>query len=301
VLNLGEGELLIVSELLPDEEYVTTRFYREWLKPRGLHHLLSLIVCRTHRHITGLSLLRRPERPPFSRAELACIQRLLPHLQRVVQLQEMLAEAEQKYEVAHQVLDSLRCGAILLDGTARVCGANERAAALLKRREGMLLEGTDLRAEDPQETPALQRLVRGATRNGSSGGVLALSRAGRHHPLVVSASPLRQPEPGAPWLPVAKALVLVSDPEELPILHEAALRELYGLTPCEARVASMLAHGEKIGAIATSLGVQRTTVRTHVQRALEKTGTHRQAELVRLLLTGHGSLAEAGSTPSLSS
>ncbi len=294
VLTLAEGELVVVSELLPHDEYVATLFYREWLRPRGLHHNLSVIVRRTPGHITGLSLLRRPERPSFSEAELACVRRLLPHLQRVVQLQEMLAEAEQKLEVAHQVLDSLRCGAILLDDAARVCGANERSAALLKRREGMLLQGADLRAEDPRENPELQRLLRGATGKASSGGVLALSRAGHTHPLVVSASPLRHGRSCAPWLPIAKALVLVSDPEELPVLHEAALRELYGFTPSEARVASMLAHGEKIGAIATSLGVQRTTVRTHLQRVLEKTGTHRQADLVRLLLMGHRDLAEAG-------
>jgi DNA-binding CsgD family transcriptional regulator len=205
----------------------------------------------------------------------------------------MLAEAEQKSEVARQALDSLRCGAILLDGAARVCGTNERAAALLERGQGILVESGNLRAEDPRETPALRNLLRGATARGSSGGVLALSRGSRPHPLVVSASPLRPRESRAPWLPVARALVLVSDPEELPVVHEAALRALYGLTPCEARVASMLAHGEKIGTIATSLGVQRTTVRTHVQRALEKTGTHRQADLVRLLLMGHRSLAEA--------
>lgn len=301
VLTLREGELVVVSEVLPKEEFAATRFYCEWLRPRELHHVVSLIVSRTPRHITGLSLLRRPERPSFSETEVDCIQRLLPHLQRVLCLQALLAEAEQQHEVAHQILDSLRCGAILLDDTARVCDANERAAALLKRAEGLLLEGGELRAEDPRETPGLRSLLRGATGNGSSSGVLALSRAGRDHPLIVSASPLRQPEARASWLPVARGLLLVSDPEELPVLHEPALRNLYGLTPCEARIASMLAHGETIDAIASSLGVQRTTVRTHLQRALEKTGTHRQSELVRVLLMGHASLAQPGSPPSISS
>ena len=58
--------------------------------------------------------------------------------------------------------------------------------------------------------------------------------------------------------------------------------------------------------VAENLGVTLSTVRTHLQRAFEKTDTRRQSELVRLLLAhrlpaelarpqaGNGALVEGG-------
>jgi DNA-binding CsgD family transcriptional regulator len=291
---LAPGELLVLSEVLADDEYRATRFYREWLRPRELHHLVSIIVSRTPKHITGLSLLRRPEKPPFAQPALELLQRLLPHLQRVVELQEMLIASDRKAELADRVLESLRCGAILLDDAGRVASANWRAAGLLERGEGLGLERGRLRAEDPRETTALRRLVQSAVGGASAraGGVLAVSRSDRRHALIVSVSPLHTREEHVPWLPAAGALVLLSDPEDLPPLHEAALRQLYGFTQAEARVAARIAQGETVDEIARSLGIGRATVRSQLQHALAKTGTRRQAELVRLLLMGTGALAD---------
>ncbi|MGH7288857.1 MAG: helix-turn-helix transcriptional regulator, partial [Myxococcota bacterium] len=84
--------------------------------------------------------------------------------------------------------------------------------------------------------------------------------------------------------PVAGALVLLSDPEELPMPGVTSLRKLYGLTETEACVASRIAQFESVDEIAKALGLRPATVRMHLEQALAKTDTHRQAELVRLLL-----------------
>jgi DNA-binding NarL/FixJ family response regulator len=62
------------------------------------------------------------------------------------------------------------------------------------------------------------------------------------------------------------------------------LRRLYGLTTAEAAVAIRLIQGDGIKPIAESMCLSAGTVRTHVQHIFDKTGTHRQAELVRTLL-----------------
>jgi DNA-binding CsgD family transcriptional regulator len=294
---LGPGELLILSELLREDEFVATRFYREWMAPRGLHHVLSMVLSRTPR-ITGLSLLRRREAARFSSAEQDLLRRLLPHLQRVVELQGSWIEAKRGHEVAEQVLDSLGCAALRVDARCRVRHANRRGAALLERGEGLRLEHGCLDARDRGESAELRRLVRRACDGAHGGGVLTVSDSSHRHALVVSVSPLGPSRGSDPWTP-AEALVLVSDPEELPALPEPALCDLYGLTSAEARVASRLARGETLDEIADALGVSRATVRSQLHQVFAKTGTHRQTDLVRVLLLGIGKLGAPGCAPAL--
>ena len=63
------------------------------------------------------------------------------------------------------------------------------------------------------------------------------------------------------------------------------MRRLYGLTQAEAEVAVRVLRGDGLKPIADELSVSLATVKTHLQHVFDKTDTHRQAELVRLLLT----------------
>jgi DNA-binding CsgD family transcriptional regulator len=64
------------------------------------------------------------------------------------------------------------------------------------------------------------------------------------------------------------------------------VRRLYSLTEAEARVVSALTLGETVEQIAVAHGVRVSTVRTQLRSTFEKTGVHRQTDLVRLALTG---------------
>jgi len=57
----------------------------------------------------------------------------------------------------------------------------------------------------------------------------------------------------------------------------------FGLTPAESRLLDALCGGASLSQASASLGVARTTARTHLQRIFDKSGTHRQAELVGLV------------------
>jgi DNA-binding CsgD family transcriptional regulator len=74
----------------------------------------------------------------------------------------------------------------------------------------------------------------------------------------------------------------VSEPTVAPSM--AMLEHRYALTRAESRIVRRLAAGRSLGEIARELGVGTETVRTHTKRAMQKTNTHRQAELVALLL-----------------
>ena len=63
------------------------------------------------------------------------------------------------------------------------------------------------------------------------------------------------------------------------------LRHRYGLTPTECRLAHLLCQGLKVSEASKQMGITLETARYHLKRVMAKTSTHRQAELVRLMLS----------------
>jgi DNA-binding CsgD family transcriptional regulator len=70
------------------------------------------------------------------------------------------------------------------------------------------------------------------------------------------------------------------------------LRDDFGLTRAEAAVAVEILETDGLQAVADRLDISLATARTHLAHLFDKTGTHRQAELVRLVLQSQPAIRE---------
>lgn len=91
----------------------------------------------------------------------------------------------------------------------------------------------------------------------------------------------RDPHTGADSMVIG----FLADAGARPVMSPDALRDLFDLTPTEARMTHLLASGLRPEDIAREMGVAPTTIAFHLRNTFAKTGTHRQAELVALLLS----------------
>lgn len=82
------------------------------------------------------------------------------------------------------------------------------------------------------------------------------------------------------------AIVFIGDPDRPAEINSTRLCDLYGLSQKEARVAALLTQGHSADEIAQILGLAYETVRKHVKGIFSKTHTHRQVDLVRMLISG---------------
>jgi DNA-binding CsgD family transcriptional regulator len=80
-----------------------------------------------------------------------------------------------------------------------------------------------------------------------------------------------------------RALVLVRNGIKVSGTLLGSLRELFNLSPAEAEVAIALGTGATIDHVAHDRGVKRNTLRCQLASIMERTGTHRQGELVALI------------------
>lgn len=207
------------------------------------------------------------------RALLAGLAPFLPH---ATLLHDRLAGAS----ALTSLLDHLRMGVILIDDHGRVSYANRSAAELLGVEPGLSDSGGSDR-RDPR-TEALYRTVQDKAEEG--GGVHRHPVDGR--PLQVLESRLDWPNDLSLTGRRFRSALFIGDPEQRTGDPFDNLGLLYGLTPAESRLAWLLVGDLSLAEAAAQLGITLSTARTVLKRVLAKTGTRRQASLVRLLLSG---------------
>jgi DNA-binding CsgD family transcriptional regulator len=165
---------------------------------------------------------------------------------------------------AAEVLNCLQIGVIFADAGSRVLAANGAAQELSALRDGML---QGMIAAD--RAPAF----------------LSLSRPSGKRPLAVLVRPLsRDPRSDDSGQPAA--VVFINDPERHSIVDPLSLQRLYGLTPAESSVASLIGVGQPVSDAAHQLDVQANTIRIQLKQIYAKTGAHHQSALVGLILSG---------------
>jgi DNA-binding CsgD family transcriptional regulator len=282
------------SALLPDREYARTILYNEGIRPLGVFHGLLASPLSTAQRFVHLSTGRRLNHPDFDAEDIAVMRTMLPHLVTALRVAQRLATADLRAAGAGTALDRLDTGVILADAAARILFANRTAEAILAANDGLGTDREGVCACGHGATRVLRRLIASCAdiriSNGGPGGSIELPRGKARKPLHVVVAPFRAEaaQIDTVWLGATRpvAILTITDPEREQRVRKEYLRHRFGLTPAEADVAMEIVKGDGRDASAARLGIAATTVRAHLSHIFEKTGVHRQAELVRLLMQG---------------
>ncbi|OCC24447.1 hypothetical protein MB02_07685 [Croceicoccus estronivorus] len=222
---------------------------------------------------------------------------LLPLLQRVVRLYIMIGDSERRRRVSEHVLETSGVGIVLVDSMGQVLMANAIARSIMTESNIIAIDRGTLRAKRGNDNQLLQASIRDMAERQSPEADLschvsiALERDEQIHPLTLII------RPGPPYAPVTaplrrSAVVILRDPAQRSVLATPDLIQLFALSRAEARLAGLLADGLSLEEAAAALGVTRNTARSQLQAVFAKTGTKRQGDLVRLLLSSTASMAQ---------
>jgi DNA-binding CsgD family transcriptional regulator len=237
---------------------------------------------------TVVSVSRPGSEGEFGATEIRLFGALIPHLQRAVQLRLRLAALDGPPTSSAEMLNRLPYAVLLVDARAGVIFANQAATKILSASDGLSLDRDGLKAETAEDTRRLRQSIADcaepASELGGAGGRLRLSRRSRG-PLTMLVIPHRT---RVTWIDVLRptAILFIADPEQAAAVGSERLGQDFGLTRAEAVFAVEISKGDGLQAAAGRLGVSLATVRTHLAHVFDKTGTRRQAELVRLILQG---------------
>jgi DNA-binding CsgD family transcriptional regulator len=290
-----KGKVLLYDSILPEGKLERTEFYNDWMRPQGV---ASPFVAFLSEPGSGMEFggFRRKSSGPFEKEDLIQIRPLVPHLQRALVIHSRVQGAEIRAGAAADALDRIFGGVILLDERGALIVTNRTADRILAMNDGLVLDRDGPRASTSKQTAELRHLLAGAARTGASkgteaGAVMRLVRPSGRPALEAVVTPVGH-ESSPLFDHRASAALFVADPDAQAKRPPERLRRIYGLTLIEAEVASRIAQGMRLPDISEDLGVTIHTVRGYLKQLFAKTNTHRQAELVRVIISGPGRIRQ---------
>jgi DNA-binding CsgD family transcriptional regulator/PAS domain-containing protein len=293
-VNLPAGKVVTLQELMPNEELLQSDYYRDYLQPIGVFHILGVDTVEPNGMTARLRIARSRTEAPFNKTQQALCGRLLPHLQRAIQIHARLSRTESERDVYAGAVDQLSVATVILDKQGRVQSTNAVADTILGQRDGIQLVGQRLQITLRADNDVLQEIVHTAIhaqRAGETGLARAL-RVSRPSGLADLGLVIR-PVPASEWSEGQSSpclVVFISDPGQQDSASEKILGELFQLTPAEANLAMKLARGMSLAEVSLEQHISQHTTRAQLKAIFAKTGANRQAELVRLVLKSVASL-----------
>ena len=285
------GEAFSTTDFITYAEFVETRFYREWVVPRGWVDSVGTVLHRSSESSTILSVFRTPREGLADASAKRRVRLVAPHLRRAALIGNLMSSHENTVANLSDALDGLGAGVFLVDAAGRLLHANAAGAAVLDRGDPLRMRGGRLGAPESGADNQLRDVFASAGR-GRIEGDLAIGTEGIAIPVVAERGELF----------VAHILPLTAGARRSVALDGAAvaavfltharadtpsagrvIAEAYKLTPAELRVLLALVDVGGVPEVAAELGSAETTVKWHLRNVFEKTGARRQADLVKLV------------------
>ena len=277
--------VLTDEDWMPKGDLTGGEYYNDFLKTLEIHSVLFIRLTLHDLDACVFNVHRRVGRDQFGTAEREFVGRIHRHLIRAFELSERLAGAASVGAGLEGVFDASPQGIFLVDRNCRILRVNPAGERIAGAAKGLFACSGRLSAATPEANKRLRGLVAMAAcadRDLRQGGSMALPSPAGGLPFSIMAAPVQAP--ALPLFAVGPcALVCVTDLERGRVPTPESLRDLFGLTTAETRVALALSEGLSPAEAAERLKVSGNTVRVHLARIFDKTGTRRQSELARLM------------------
>ena len=167
---------------------------------------------------------------------------------------------------------------VRVDRDARIIESGAGAAEALREHKALRIVGERLVGQRPADGSKLRDAL-------TEADDLIRRRVGRS-PIPIVLSDADGLSISLCWVSIADMMIVVLlDDAQLTAKSIAQAGAAYGLTAGQIRVAEAIARGSDLSRVAALLGVQPSTVRTHVKRMFERVGVNSQPALIRALLS----------------
>ena len=281
------GHLIAVADLMPYREFLETPFYKERAHPEGQVDCVSEVLDKSAASAALFGVFHHEGGGVVDDETRWRMRLVVPHIRRAVLIGRHIDVKSAEAAIFSDTLDGISAGICLVDAVGRIVHANAACQAILDAGDFLSAIEGRIVANDAKIDSAFRELFAfagsGNAATGTRGIALPLrAQDGSNHvahvlPLTSGARRVA----GVAYSATA-ALFICKVATDTPPSPEIIARA-YNLTPTELRVLLAIVGVGGVPEVAVALGVEESTVKTHLSRLFVKTGAGRQADLVKIV------------------
>jgi len=279
------GQVYVDDRQMPFRAVASSEIFHDFFRPLGLGQGMATTLFAADSRIGLVSVHRAIDDGGFPAEAVSLFEWLAPHIVRALQVQRQVQRAENIARGMALTLDHFSVAVFLVNGTGMVRDMNCHAAEMLQEPSFPLqVVANRLSARDGRGVDVLREQIACAV--GIAGGapnmtpkLLNFRRRGGTSAVSIMIAPLRLGSQVGPACEPLAAIFL-SDPSQAHTLDAPVLMQQFGFTQAEASLASALTQGTSLTEIADTRRVSVETVRTLLKRAMAKTESHSQGQLI---------------------
>lgn len=275
------------SQHFKEHEITETQVYQQVLQPLDLRFCSAIQVIYDHKVCVILSFLTSPNRGTLSCAELQPIYEILPILQHKIQQYRHHFEYSTMTLLGSQLIQKIKQPIAIINLNGDILEINHDAKQLfenhqqiqIRQRRFIFSENTQIQFD--QNLTELERLYKNKhdLNETERTKVMMLD----HHLFLTL--DLLSPEKAHKIFGLRPVLLATfSGLKHKPKYQKEICAQLFMFTPVEHKICEQLLDGKTTKEIALSHDIQADTVKKHLQSIFKKTKTHRQSELIQLLM-----------------
>ena len=281
------GEPVATADIMPYDEFLETRFYKEWARPQQLVDFVGAVLEKSATGAAMFGVFRHERHGPADEEMRRRMRLIIPHIRRAALIGKVIDLKTAETNSFADTVDGISAGMFLVDAGARIVHANASGHAMLAQGSLLRAVGGKLIPNDASAELGLNDVYAMAECGDVAVGVKGIAvplmalDGERHVAHVLPLTSGARKRAGASYAAAAavfvhKAALDAPSPQEVIGKH-------YKLTPTELRVLLAVVEVGGVPEVAETLGIAESTVRTHLQRLFAKTGAKRQADLVKLV------------------
>lgn len=244
-----------------------------------------MTVMKTSSRLVSLAVVRHKDVGFSGPPELESLRLLAPHLRKAVSIADLLEMQRLTTQTFGASFDALRIPIMLVDREGALVHANTAGHEVVAAGDRVRLDNGLLRPQAHAAAKRLQTAIAAMAKGPGKDDTEVIFLPGSDgKPAFAYVLPLRFGDVRGRLEPRATAAIFLASGGASHVVPSQAWTSAFGLTAAEARVLALLVEGGSIVEVADRLDVAVTTARTHLARLMRKTGSPRQADLVRLAL-----------------
>lgn len=274
-----------------DKAFVATNpFYQDFLIPNGGGHLAGTKILESEDALYLLAMVGHHGQTAPSAVQTPFLHQLKHHFSEAFRNLAHLREAYAELGVARELLSQFDYPMFLVDEARGLCHRNDLGSAMISKGDVIADQGGYLVFRNKSDDNQLAEAINNLHMQGDLVVPSLQRRAIPMHkadgsPLMAFVSAVAPSQTMGVFGTTQRVLIVLHDPSvNRSRMDPFVLAECFDLTPAEARVAVRIAQGSSAKEIAQETGAALPTVRSHLQRIMEKTGVNRQSDLIRILL-----------------